>query len=1307
MNIAIHRSKGVQFGSLLALSALAAAPALAQSVPKIRPWVYEPGESTPTWDRHRWLEDDGNTAYVLARELVTVTGQSSDPHPEIFVFNHAHYTPPAGVPAAAGTRRFHTASVEDRGVQMYVNYSSVPMVSSSQSYGPGTFFVAQPQVLLKDQADPPVEDYFDLSGDGDVSVSATRAAFGFKKYAAAHSKLKRYVQSGAEGEVAPCPELPNYADLLYVAAGIDYAWSDFDPVDWNAAKSAQRDRLYAWEDNEWVSVDLPAVAAEGNTGAVVLADFNGDTVVDAYVGKSGDSWAGAPDVLLEGSLSGTCSSCTESSNCALTFTVTTGRLPTPGGQPIAVATSDVEVADLDLDGDLDLVVVGRVRWSGTPGTESHDYALINNGSGNFSQGLVWLDRTGSDSRSVAVGNLNGTAGAAGNKPEIVIGNAGAGEFSSELALPQTLAANQRLDIFTVTGSYGLPGGPYFPIYSEVRNSYMDADVEARNTSPLTYQVLLVDLFGNPAGGGFVPYTPDGYLDLVIVNGREHLKSEDLEPTDAGWETKDGESIHQLGSNVHFLRNAFPQTASVGLVESTESTMGESFPIPWIRCAAPANFVRFNVPPVAAEVPTLDLFLGTGNRIQGSLNYFLANTGGANDLVPPATNPHQPWSKVALEEQTYNLLPGVEKGYGFDFADYNEDGHMDALAAARSYNYAVDGIAHVAGGHVNWHLDLSRHVTNPSKDLSNRRWQLYPRGMEDGVFAYFNEDELLDAVLASQMDVDDPNSIGAPETIVALGTGASGDNPPFENATRTIEFKTEDPPNPPSSEPGTVDALIDLNGRTSFHHAETADRAVACDMDNDGDVDCIVRLFAIASPTPPTKKLSQLMPPDAISKMTAGWRYLVNLTEEGNPGGYLFRDEAPTRMLKGVGGTFSELYNRKLGYELLADLDNNGYMDMVSISNDSSVQVTDPYQARNLLFLNNYSGSGAGTLIDVTEDLIGGQIALPPASIAAVWHDYEFDASGLLIDPSVPYNSGNAFTGAQGDADNDGDADLFVGYTVNGYHTNYPSLLINKKESIGVQGTHFIDEYQTRMDFPSFTDLIYSPPLEGVVESAPGVWTKTTYENMDSVWAGGFIDFDADGDNDLVYIVSEDYPRFLRNKGADTNGDGIINGADVTPEFELGEFEDVTVDVIGATDVWSKQVRDCHDFQVVDLDGDGDLDFATYTFNDKPTLWRNEVDLGDRPAVTEIWPRVGSVRGSPVTLHGIHMDEVEAVRLIFDTTTKNLAPSDIDFLGATPTRLDITIPTDSPVGLAQVQVQRQLPSSQLVWGTQYFGYFVLD
>jgi hypothetical protein len=407
------------------------------------------------------------------------------------------------------------------------------------------------------------------------------------------------------------------------------------------------------------------------------------------------------------------------------------------------------------------------------------------------------------------------------------------------------------------------------------------------------------------------------------------------------------------------------------------------------------------------------------------------------------------------------------------------------------------------------------------------------------------------------------------------------------------------------------------------------------------------------------------------------------------------------MLDGVAGAFSELYNRRLGFAVLADVDNNGYVDLISTSTDTSFQVSDPYQVRNLLFLNNYSNTGAGTLIDVSDDLIGGKVALPKASIAAVWEDYVFDQNDVLISPTEPYDRANPYTAAHGDADNDGDTDLFMGYQGNGKHTNYPSLLINKKEVIAAEGTHFVDQYRGRVDRQTFTDLIYSPPLEGVKEESPGVWKKFTFEHMDAVWAGGFIDFDADGDNDLVCIVSDDYPRFLRNKGEDLDQNGRIDAADGS---DLGEFEDVTDLVVGAPDVWSKPIRDGQDFQVVDLDGDGDLDFATYSFWDEVTLWRNDVDLGDTPAVTEIWPRVGSVRGSTVTLHGIHMDEIEQVRLIFAGSVVDLGLSTINPIDER--RLELTIPTSTPVGLAQVQVQRRKPGGQLVWSTQYFGYFVL-
>jgi hypothetical protein len=134
----------------------------------------------------------------------------------------------------------------------------------------------------------------------------------------------------------------------------------------------------------------------------------------------------------------------------------------------------------------------------------------------------------------------------------------------------------------------------------------------------------------------------------------------------------------------------------------------------------------------------------------------------------------------------------------------------------------------------------------------------------------------------------------------------------------------------------ADKRIDLNGRTSLTRPGLADRAVAGDLDNDGDVDAIVHLFPLVDLIPGSNPATYRTPlitnlagyAGSIAQHSSGWRYLENITTGPNPPGYWFRDVAPTRMVdQPVGGTFSALWNRGRGMDVLADFDNNGALDL--------------------------------------------------------------------------------------------------------------------------------------------------------------------------------------------------------------------------------------------------------------------------------------------------------------------------------------------------------------------------------------------
>lgn len=1249
----------------LLLLGLAAPQLAAQGPPQFRPWIYGNPEGVnpgnPVWQRHRFLEDNGLTERVLSRELVNLPGQSPA-RPEMILFNRAQYSPPEGVPAGPGERQLNIGSIQDRGVQFYVNYSQVSF--GSGSYDEGTFFV--PTELNDEQVTPPIPAIFPPFSE--LTISATGGAFGFwdpDPEVTPKSYVPPYFQAQALAEGLNV--WTGAVNALYVTAGVIYSTSqssptgvsEFLPSDDALAIEAGMDRLFVIENGVWVDRSdlVPVAARRGHSSAVVFAELSGDHYMDLYIGKSGDRFRGARNFLLFGGPTG--------------FTnVSATKLPLPfvGQVTSRDATTDVAVADLDRDSDLDLVVANRMPMdSSEPAWVSTDYALMNNGSGNFSGGMVILDANATDTRSVAVGNLDEAVPLPGQlpatRPEIVFGNAGSDGYELDISPTH----DHPMAIYAYVGSS----------YVNKVSEYLTVNQERIMTAPLTRQVMLVDLLSNPSPEH--AFAPDGYLDLVIVNHRDHLKTGDV--------TKPAGQIASSpaapGSIVRILANRLGYTLPKGF-DNTNAWVSD----PWIRTAVLSNYLREGESPAS---PTLDLFVATGNRFHGEISYQYDNLGvmDVNGV---------PWDKDYHDAQTYNLKPGAEHGYGLDFADYNDDGRLDAMALARSYNFLVYGIGGLL--HADWHFDFA-------PTLSNRRGRLMPQGMEDGVFADFDRDGDLDAVLASQ--VTGSEGAESPDTIVLHNfDGAS-----FEHAKEDAGIAGDTL--------AQVDQRVDIRNRKSKHRARIADRAVAGDMDNDGDVDAIVRLFQVNSLG---KQYCALLtnpyfqnPPTPIEQFSAGWRYLVNVIGEGDPLSPIwFEDWAPERM-RDTSGNFSPTWNRRLGMDLLLDADNNGCLDLVSTVGPvvevkppaaplGESQVETSQQARDLLFLNGVDGTPPGVLTEVSGEFVAmtpgglGIPVLPPSPGDVI------DIPGTTNPNDMPGLAGSFFVAA-GDIDNDGDADLFITHNKGGggQTTAYPSLMINQfNPSLGLAwGTCFADKWAERVN-PLDHTKIFCPPVVSDM-GTPATGDDVTYTDMDASWSGGFLDFDADGDNDLVYIVTNDLPRFLQNTGHDSNADGDY--AD-SGDFAPGNFEDVTAQVLTDGSAY-KVTTDGNDFQVVDLDNDGDLDFAVYPFSDKATLWVNPlVDAEDPvpglPVVTEIWPRVGSRQGTVVTMHGANLEAVNGVELSFAGGQK-VVLSGSAVVPLAGNKLQVTLPSASPLGLARVRVCNNVASPQ--WSTQYQGYYVLD
>ena len=1143
---------------------------------KFTPWFYRNLDGTLVWGRQQFYEDPANTVFVLAKDLVTLDNQSGS-YPESLLFNAAQFDPPEGIDNGQ-PRKLMAESVARKGLQLYVNYSNrtIDPAQGTGKYFSPTFFLSIDGHYQNPQTTPPVP----WSGFSFENVSATRGAFGCLLQPVA-------------------PHTAGNCDDLYVTAGIGYGLADLDPSSeqqW-LAQEAQRDRLMwrdlASPDKRWfdLSQDLgcpggapriPAAAAAGNSSGVVFADLTGDGWADLYVGKSGDNYLGAPNVLL----------INDGSGC---FTdQTAARIP---AEPPA-ATTEIAAADLDKDGDLDLAVANRCRRGPGCGAESEDYVLINNGQGFFTLVPLNPGQT-TDSRSVAVGDLNKDTW-----PDLVLGNAGSDGFSNDLVIP--LAQDHPMQIF----QNGAALGGALNTFQDKMVSILGAQNEQNVTHPLTQQVLLADVF-SPSGNA-----PDGWLDLIVVNHRDILKDQ---------------SAFGTGSNVFFLVNRGNWTPPGPFL-----TWFTGFESNWANAVALAKFTGSS---------WLDALPVGGNRFSGVRTELFKNKGPSSPLGNPWN-----WDDGFIATKSYDTFPGTERGYGFDFADVDDDGSLDALQTSRGYNYLVQGLLAPYSSTI--HRDLAPGSFGNGL-TSNFRGRLRPQGMEDGVFADFDGDGDLDALLASQRKPSAAWPIAAhgnatPDTIVLVNGGWG-----------QLGFDTVG--NPFAS---VDDLRIDMNGRTQ--HPDIADRAVAGDLDNDGDVDAFVHLFPFGSI--PAQPITQLY------KSFFG-RLLINV--EGTAGSTWFRDMAVSNM-KNAQGVFDPNWNRALGMDVLADFDNNGGLDLYDTVGFAATfaDVANVKQTDDLLFLNGIGGQPYGVFTEA------------PAQMPVRCNDVVQDASN---DPA--HISCGSFGIAQGDIDNDGDADVVVTHYSQTGRTNYPWLLVNR---LNEPAGKLVDEYTARVPIGGLSDIIHTPDQDAIGQ--PTV-------DMDYAMFPALLDWDGDGDLDLALQVVNDLPRLLENRGKDTNGDGLINAADSSP---LGTFADVTDSLLGAL----KPTTDSQDFVPLDVDGDGDYDLVNDPFSDMVTVWRNDLQpSGVRPAVTEAWPRVGAKRGTTIRLHGVNLNDVAKVRFRFaggacDQTITTPVP------GFAGTRLDVAIPASCPhAGLAQVLVQRVFTPPGCAnritsWSRQYFGYFVL-
>ncbi len=1150
--------------------------------------------------------------------------------------------------------------------------------------------------------------------------------------------IERPAQYGFLGSLLPHPPMSvrkvkaflGYDSRPWLVVGCSTAPDSIHPSDLTLAHDMKKPRVFRWDSPTlaFVEVPIPQFDVSVNTWGVDAGDLNEDGYPDLVLGRYKLNFFPASNKILLGKPNGTFE-LIQSSHDPFTIPDT---------------TTDLEIADLDADGHLDIVVANRYRMLSDPDSTARDYILWGATPavvpGFLKQPVLtqaWLEPDTELGRRDTVAIDVADVDKDGDL-DIVAGNHGmdGGPFVEDNTLPGP--------------PYGVPWTRNYDVIWEHRPGrvFVGADLPwTGSPQGMTTDVVFIDVVGPnrsdpPASGAtsqwnFLPTLAtrtgpdissswtggltDGYVDILRV-GRSRGSSllqwflndtkwgapgSGAHPTfdwyhdGTGWVNLPSSSCYAwrfarlaYGANVPVL--ALPPSYFVGgyQVGGLDNFRG----------LTPSNLDGFIQTAIAADfVP--DRIFGAGYlegvhwpSAFGKANYapdLLVGMGYELSGVPNRLYPYAAMSEVlnvqggeylgllgSLGAGSASFTAGwteyTSKGYGIVSVDIDNDADFDVIAARRTgaLLYENQGNPVLGSGIEGKFEQVKDTAVWPAVDTPYAH-NLFFR--EDACSGDFDSDGDQDVMLVGFGGTQDFNAgytRGERDEDTSHESwlhGQSGADDRMFQTTQLLENLTVAAG---GSSPGVFSHRsdrLDFNGR--YTAGLGGDRGFVADLDGDGDLDMIEPCWATASPNDPayppypgdpsvatasTDWANGTLNYDNIATYRAlGFRYWENQYTPG--AGTWLQDVAASKVrckipstgathfgpLDGRGGTdwalstsYAKLHDRNHVSQTVADFNNDGFIDICV-----------GYQPITGLQQNGYNmyvGDTTGVLWDATP--------LMPS-----WHADTAGPNG---------QARTSFCFGSNDYDQDGDVDLLVTFFFNGmdHETRLLENRINTVFPIPVNWTvpvvHFVSRpfgYDASLQptgwVESFQKYLNWPPLA----DGSGVMQPNPTAVQDSVLWIGALDLDLDGDQEIATFTQNAAHRLFESKVVDSMSPRkrfVDRSSDTVYDDNSLNPVPATVDVMNTMRITSHRGALPVEFEVADYNGDGLQDIVA-DYNERPlAFYRNTgvlgtnaglvlgANVGVAPIVTRVVPELGVAKGKTLRIFGKRLRNVVQVDLLF-------------------------------------------------------------